>query len=377
MVTEKISRLLLGDPEDRRRVLRIKRLGIALASYAMWYAIAWVALQNGFLVATTGAFILAGVGILFTQALFYFLIRSNISLRWQDPSITLAQIINGLFWSLVLIAVSRELRGLMIAVYMITLLFSIFALERRAFLVSAVVGFCGYLALMVYERLMLPGLFTAAFYAMSLAILGVIILWTTAFAAYVSNLRFKLRQRNEELLKALQRNRELAEHDDLTGLFNRRYIMSALHKMKARAERTGETFSIVLIDLDHFKEINDRFGHLAGDRALTDFAVLSEEVLRSMDIVVRGDDPTAFGRYGGEEFIILLPRTDEEGARRCAERLRLAQENVRQHGGEGLTATLSAGIAEFQDGESIESLLRRADRALYLAKDSGRNQVRA
>src|SRR5690606_18314537 len=158
---------------------------------------------------------------------------------------------------------------------------------------------------------------------------------------------------------------------DLTGLLNRRVIMGALRKLKARADRTREPFSVCIIDLDNFKTVNDRYGHLTGDRVLADFSRAMSQELRAMDYLGRSDP--ALGRYGGEEFILLLPGADIAGARGCAERLRLCQEERSRAEGDGPpSCTLSAGIAQYAAGEDIESLLRRADQALYAAKHEGR-----
>ena len=142
--------------------------------------------------------------------------------------------------------------------------------------------------------------------------------------------------------------------------------------------RTGSTFSVCIIDLDNFKQVNDRFGHNAGDRVLKDFADFAESELRAMDTVAEGRkwrNEHAFGRYGGEEFILLLPDTGLAGAHACAERLRLKQQQLLEEHRTAPHVTLSAGIAEYVRGENVESMLRRADAALYQAKHDGRNQV--
>ncbi|MDX1454591.1 MAG: diguanylate cyclase [Gammaproteobacteria bacterium] len=364
-----------GNDDDWAKRVRLRRFLMSFASYGMWYAIALAALELGFLRASTLMVALAGVGILVCQAIFYFLMRSGISLRFRDPSLTMPQILVGLAWSLVLVASAVEIRGLTIAAFMVTMLFGIFALDSRQFMICAFMAFASYVGLVIVEQSAFPGLLSEDYYTMSVLVLGGVLLWTMLFGVYVSNLRFKLQQRNEELMLVNQRIRELAEHDDLTGIYNRRYIMQLLNLMKARSDRTGEPFSVVLIDLDHFKKVNDRYGHAAGDQALADFAELTEDTLRGMDLIAQDKDE-AFGRYGGEEFIILLPATRLEGAMQCAERLRLRQEEVqRAEQDAGMHVTLSAGIAEYRHGEAVEDMLKRADKALYSAKDRGRNQV--
>lgn len=366
---------LLGPSEDKRQRLRLRRFFMSIFSYVMWSMIALAAWDAGLLIVSGTGMALAGAGVFLSQLLFYLLIRSGLNLKFDDPSLTLPQIVVGLAWSLVLVAVSREIRGLTMVVYMVTLLFGIFALDRKQFVIAALLGFSGYAGLVLFERINDPGIFSESYYVMSVTVLGAVLVWTMLFGVYVSNLRYKLQLRNEELEKANLRIREIAEHDDLTGIYNRRYIMDALARLKARSDRTGETFSLVLIDLDHFKKINDKYGHAAGDQVLADFAELTRETLRGMDLVAHHGDHS-FGRYGGEEFVILLPVTSLEGARQCAERLRQRQEEVeREENSRSFHVTLSAGIAEYRRPESVEDMLRRADQALYAAKKNGRNCV--
>jgi diguanylate cyclase len=159
-----------------------------------------------------------------------------------------------------------------------------------------------------------------------------------------------------------------ATHDELTGLTNRSEMRAALIKNLARAERYKEPFSLLLIDLDRFKIINDNYGHSAGDRVLKVFSGLAKQVARETDLLAR---------WGGEEFIILLTNTDAIRATHIAERLRAATEEttiaVNQ---QNIRVTISIGVASYpDDGKSIEELISRADGALFEAKRNGRNRI--
>jgi diguanylate cyclase (GGDEF)-like protein len=165
-----------------------------------------------------------------------------------------------------------------------------------------------------------------------------------------------------------------AERDHLTKSYNRQYIMEALVREKARADRTGIVFSVCIFDLDQFKSLNDTHGHLVGDHVLVAFATRARQELRSMDAINPTRFRRALGRLGGEEFIAVLPGTRIDGALRCAERVRAAV--ARDPVDRDLAITVSAGVAEYRCGESIPELLTRADRAMYAAKRSGRNRVR-
>ena len=166
------------------------------------------------------------------------------------------------------------------------------------------------------------------------------------------------------------RNLSLAETramtDKLTGLANRRSIEDTLKRMAAQSARTLNPLAAIMLDLDHFKQVNDLHGHDHGDEVLAAVGAAMTSCLRESDFA---------GRYGGEEFLILLPESDREGALVTAERLRgaIARLRIPQ---ENLTVTASLGVAIMpEDAVTGADLLRRADRALYAAKRAGRNRV--
>jgi diguanylate cyclase (GGDEF)-like protein len=190
----------------------------------------------------------------------------------------------------------------------------------------------------------------------------------------VPELRARLRagrrivELQEELMLAREALRQQATHDGLTGLLNRSAILEVLHNELARAHRESQPISILMVDLDHFKQINDEFGHLAGD------AVLREASSRMRTVVRRYD---SVGRYGGEEFLVVLPGCDSVAAAAQAERLRLSLSGAPFVFGSGTCAlTGSVGYVCSTDvpAGDAESLVRLADDALYAAKDRGRNR---
>jgi diguanylate cyclase (GGDEF)-like protein len=156
--------------------------------------------------------------------------------------------------------------------------------------------------------------------------------------------------------------------DDLTGLVNRRRFIEALDAEIERARRFGAALTIVLADLDNFKQVNDEFGHHGGDVVLRAFADLIRSHVRDVDVS---------GRIGGEEFAILLPDTDAAGAARVAERMRTSLNEIAIPLSEGdvIHVASSFGVAELAPGQSGDDLLRAADAALYRAKDEGKNRV--
>ena len=156
----------------------------------------------------------------------------------------------------------------------------------------------------------------------------------------------------------------LSVTDKLTGLFNRVRLDQALAVEIPRVQRSQGALSLMILDIDHFKWVNDEFGHAVGDEVLQTFAGILRTRSRAIDVV---------GRWGGEEFLILCPDTDEEGALELAERLRSAVDGA-SFGTAG-HRTVSIGISVFREGDDATSLLVRADEALYYAKEHGRNQV--
>lgn len=161
---------------------------------------------------------------------------------------------------------------------------------------------------------------------------------------------------------------ELNTEDGLTGIYNRRYLEKKLEEEFARHQRYSRAFSVVMLDIDFFKKINDTHGHQCGDFVLREFAKTISAHIRKVDI---------FARYGGEEFCLLLPETPGDAAMLLAENLRDVIENsVYRNGGKDIRFTVSQGVAELSDAmECPKKLLTQADEALYEAKKNGRNKV--
>lgn len=159
---------------------------------------------------------------------------------------------------------------------------------------------------------------------------------------------------------------ELATVDGLTGLFNRRHGQEWLDAALNTADRVGHCLGLALLDIDHFKQVNDRFGHDVGDRILRDLSALLKNRIRRTD---------AAARWGGEEFAVLLPDTGRAGTLRFAEELLVAIRSITTPDGQPITASL--GAVTYRSGESSSELIKRADRLMYRAKNSGRNRVEA
>lgn len=358
---------------DREQTIRLRRFFMAAALYGIWIAFGVAGHLTG-LIAVAGdtlAWFCAGVAL--TTAAFYLLIRSGLNRRLPDPSMTFLQCVVGLTWLIAFMHVVPPLRELLLSVYVVVVMFGIFGMRRREFFSLSFIAFLGYLAVIGLDYLVRPEAIDLGAETLRAAVLGSVLIWVSFFGSHVSALRRRLRLGNRQLHTMVEEMTRLAERDHLTQAFNRRYVVDKLEQYRAAADRYGQPFSIAILDIDHFKRVNDEHGHLTGDTVLSQFADCVKTELRRMDEVAPAPDRRSLGRYGGEEFILMLPHTRLEDALNCAERVR---ETISAHDfRNGIEITVSIGVAEYRRGESIEDLLRRADEALYHAKGDGRDRV--
>jgi polar amino acid transport system substrate-binding protein len=194
----------------------------------------------------------------------------------------------------------------------------------------------------------------------SALVIAVVIFWLKKVHSYnreISHAYALLEDKNREL-------EQMSITNQLTGLYNRNKLDPALEQEKERAVRYKSIFSVIMLDIDDFKSINDNFGHQTGDKVLKHIGGLIQNRVRVSDTA---------GRWGGEEFLIICPATDLSGAHQLAERIR--QDVQTQTTAEGVCVTISAGVVEYKTGEDTETLVKRVDGKLYEAKRSGRNKV--
>jgi len=298
---------------------------------------------------------------------FFVLIRSGVSRRWADPSLTVAQMLYAIVCGAVAYALVGSGRGGVFPIVMVIIAFGMFQLRPRE--VSAVglfaVGiFGGTMALMAWRR---PEVYTPSVELGHFLMIATMMPAMSLLAGRLSGLRERMRRQKADLALAVTRIQELATRDELTGLANRRHMQTLMEQELRRCVRSGHTFCLAVIDIDHFKAINDQHGHGAGDEVLRVLAHEMSGVIRLSDVLAR---------WGGEEFVLMLSDSRATLARGGVERLR---EHVMHLScdveGLQLAVTVSAGLAEHHAGESVDQTLERADRALYEAKAQGRNRV--
>ena len=370
-------RLEIFPRNDPSLSLRLKRQLMGAASYLMFLLPLVYSVQQGWM-----EFGYCGLAVFFAIVItlnlaFFIAIRSGWSRRFADPGLTLPQIACAMVLALGLIHFSNEARSMLLMLFFGSLFFGVFGLNTRQFLALGATAVAGYLALVAYEyrdaSFADPDLKLELLRLMTLALT---MLWLALIGSYVAGLRQRLSRRNAELAVAMERLRTLVAHDELTGAFNRRHLLDILNRERERADRFGHAFSVCILDLDHFKRVNDTYGHAAGDDVLRGFTQRMLASARKMDWLGRQDVDTTFGRYGGEEFLLVMPHTPLAGALLCVERIRsrlLASPFDTVAG--PLEVNFSAGLAEYVAGESVAATLSRADEALYRAKSGGRGRT--
>lgn len=362
------SEQMSTDNVKREQKLRLRRLGMSFISYLVTFSIVLYCWVQGLIsLRVAGEFL---VFMLLINATFWYLIRTGRNLRFRDPSMTSAQMVVSLLpplWVMFFLEAGQS-RAIFLLIAIVPMLYGILALTTRQFIVVGIWFFALYGILHLGLWFYRPGVLNSELEILQTVAFALVMAEITVIGGFISGLRGKLRQRNRELGEAMEQIQELVNVDALTGVYNRRRLFEVISEERNRYTRVPGSFSLCLMDIDHFKEVNDTYGHQAGDAILQAVARSVADGLRAID---------CFGRYGGEEFLLVLPQTPLEGARIKAERVREAIASLRFPDiGDNFRITVSVGVAEYHRNESTDDTLLRADQALYAAKDDGRNNVK-
>jgi diguanylate cyclase (GGDEF)-like protein len=306
------------------------------------------------------------VGMLAWMVGVYAFLRSGLNWLLPDPGLTQFQIIGANNWVILGYALCPPLRGGMMMMIVLILVFGIFEQNRRgqAFVNLWTLAVFG--AVQWYMSQHHPDEFPFQIELFHWAMLATTVPIASILGGQLNKLRIKLQVQRSELLEALDRIQEMAQHDELTALFNRHHMNDLLATTARQMERSAKTFSVCIIDIDHFKKVNDTYGHRIGDEVLRCFARKASADLRPTDTLAR---------WGGEEFLMLMTDTRTEQALARVLRLHAATNELVFGDAPNLRVTFSTGIAQYRPNESIDSLIERADQALYKAKNGGRNQT--
>lgn len=351
--------------DQRQQRLRMRRFFLSVVMYLLAAIPQIASLYSGI----SPAWVLQTWALLSALALlmFYLAFRTEFNLRFRDPSLTSAQMLVAIAMVLFTQTYAGEARGAYLVVLSIILMFGSFKLHTRQLLnISLLTILCYALTLPLIERVEGPRFNLAAELVLWCSF-SIYLPFIAVLGGYISALRRKLVMSNAKLQEVLQQVTELASHDELTGLYNRRYLLEMLNHEKNRTDRGGGSFCVCLLDIDHFKRVNDGLGHAVGDEVLKTFAQIVESTLRSTDF---------FGRYGGEEFLLFLPQTSQSMAQYCVQRIQTALLQAQYAGVPAeWQITASVGLAQYGLPESVAELIQRADKALYQAKAEGRDRL--
>ena len=294
--------------------------------------------------------------------------RSGWSRRLNDPTLFLPQQFFAITIALAMAIMAPQIGFQPFATLLAISAFSFMAPNTRSLIACWSAGAAASVAVIFYlgPRLSMPTSTLAGQALTGTVVIGLLArcIW---IATFFRGLRLRLKEKNSELNALIERIEFISNRDELTGLANRRSVTCWLDEQIAAVGRTGAPLSIALLDLDHFKKINDSFGHPIGDRALQEFSRIAAAALRRTDRV---------GRYGGEEFLVVLVGTPLHEATVPLERVRnkLAAHDWNEVKTD-LRLTITIGAAQYIPGESVERLIGRADMALYLGKEGGRDRV--
>lgn len=347
----------------QRDILRrhgLVTVGILLLSILYLFSYLWRASEPHIT-----PFLCVSAAYLVLHGCLLFWVRSGRSLTYQDPSMTLFFLVIGISYVSIEVYLIPENRDLSLLFYLTAIPYGVFQLNWQRFLFLALYTITTYL-LALYALHQSPETAWSWGHELTLAFgFFLCLLFFVVLGKEVTVLRQRYVRRTEDLKVALKQIEELAITDELTGLYNRRFLQTTLASERAIAQREGSTFVLAFVDIDHFKAINDRHGHAVGDEVLVELAQLLRTSVREMDLVAR---------FGGEEFVILLRDMTVDRAVQRMERIRKKVEG-QTFSALGLPLTISAGLTEYRVPEPIDELILRADKLLYQAKEQGRNRV--
>jgi diguanylate cyclase (GGDEF)-like protein len=358
-----LSRLIVP-AHDPKQAHRIRRLLMAAGASSMVVALLFISYLLDVL--TLRAFVTAALLTLFFVIAFYAVFRSGLNLRFRDPSLTLAQILASTLVILYALYESKHAHGVLALIYMVSFLFGVFRLSTRQLLSLTAFVALSYAVIIAVRGN--SGADPDDFKLMLLnwIVLTAVLIFFSVMGGYISRLRKDVAESKVQLEKAMLRIEYMAARDELTDLINRRSLVDVLKQQKSRGDRYGTTFSILMLDIDFFKRVNDTFGHKAGDVVLKSFAQAASASLRGTDVL---------GRYGGEEFMAVLDQTPLDRSAIVAGRLcALARKLVFDELAAGLRISVSIGGAEYHKPEQWQATVERADRAMYRAKHAGRDR---
>jgi diguanylate cyclase (GGDEF)-like protein len=350
---------------ERRQRIVIQRSLTAALVYAVCLAVLWWSVHEG--LADAGAARWLSLVVVGAPLTAYAVLRSGATRAWADPSVAVPQMVAAIGCLAAAYAIIPAIRGSVLMVAALVVTFGAYTMTPRATRLLALFAVALLGSVMGVMSQLHPLRFDPVVERLHFAIVAAVLPTLSLLAGQLSALRKRMKQQATDLQLALERIQRLATRDELTGLYNRRHLRDELAREADRAQRQRAPLALCLIDVDHFKPINDRHGHALGDEVLCGLSDLLLRMTRTGDIL---------GRWGGEEFLLLLPATPVAQAADVVDRLRAAAGAAMVSASlPELRVTISAGLAPVDAVDAIETALEHADRALYRAKAEGRDRV--
>ena len=354
--------LLSTDPVQRARLaqagmaLLLLAAGVVAMQYFVWMGLAGAAPVGWWSAGTLGGMVT-----------FYLLIRSGWSRRWHDASLTVPQMLFALASGAVAYALLGAGRGAAFPMVMVVLMFGMLVASPRQMRWVSAYAVVLFAVAMVAMTVWRPAVYPWAVELGHFLLLATMVPGVSLVAARLCRIRVRSRLQRAELAQALSRLREHTTRDELTGLINRRHMQEVMEQEHQRCIRSGQTFCLAMLDIDHFKPVNEAHGYAVGDAVMR--AVAQEALLH-----VRVSDMLC--RWGGDDFVLMMSDTRAPLARGGLERLHQKVAALRiLHGSMAVNVTLSGGLAEHHAGETVLQTLERAERALLDSKAQGRSRI--
>lgn len=354
--------------DDPKQLLRLRRMSLALIGGLALNIFCFIFLQQNLLRMTTIQFIYLSSIFWFINLLFLLSILTGFNRMMKDPSLTIPQMVWAITSTMIAIYFTNELRSVLLMLCLLVFIFG------GLYLTSSILNFIIWYSILcyiivIYFLMQTPSAqFTLKNEVIVLIVYSMVALCYSTLATEMIGLRSYNKNKVKTLETNLIKSEAESVTDELTGIGNRRFLMSLLDRQRLMSSRKDQYhFAVNMVDIDHFKNINDHYGHAVGDLVIQEFSKIIQNTLRKVDY---------FCRMSGDEFIIVEPFTNLEQSLKTAERIQHAINNANfEHIAPGLNISASIGVSVYQWPEEITLLLKRLDEAMYSAKKNGRNQI--
>lgn len=310
---------------------------------------------------------LLALAIVCSCLMFYVMVRSGWSERFVDPALTLAQVLVANTWIAIAYSITNQAHGSTLILYALVMFFGLLKMDIRSARICGLhivvmTGLC-----VAYKSQTDPKNYALDIEAFHYLFLLASVAMMTYLASEITKMRNKLKAQRLELANSLEAIQTLAKYDELTGLMNRRAGLQLLTEYQNLLHRHRIKIWVALMDIDHFKKINDQYGHATGDQVLKCFAQQTRQSFRTSDAVIR---------WGGEEFLVVMLDESDTPPTIGLDRLRAALNQIKAPEAKGPNSIhFSAGVTTLRSNETLDDALDRADQALYRAKEEGRGRT--